>query len=61
MRQYLAAGLVDELHLAMAPALLGTGEPLLAGIDLLALGYECSERVASPHATHVLLTKRAAR
>ena len=59
IRQYLAAGLVDELHLALSPTLLGSGEPLLASIDLLALGYECTERVASKHATHVVLTKRA--
>ncbi len=59
IRQYLAAGLVDELHLALSSTLLGSGEPLLAGIDLLALGYECTERVASPQATHVVLTRRA--
>ena len=59
IRQYLAAGLVDELHLALSPTLLGSGEPLLAGIDLPALGYECTEHVASPHAMHVVLTKRA--
>jgi dihydrofolate reductase len=60
IRQYLAAGLVDELHLALSPVLLGRGEPLLAGIDLAALGYTCTEHVASPHAMHVVLTKRAA-
>jgi dihydrofolate reductase len=58
IRQYLVAGLVDELHLALSPTLLGSGEPLLAGIDMLGLGYECSEHVASPHAMHVVLTKR---
>jgi dihydrofolate reductase len=58
IRQYLAQGLIDELHLALSPTLLGSGEPLLAGIDLVALGYSCTERVASPHATHVVLTKR---
>lgn len=61
VRQYLAAGLVDELHLAQSPTLLGSGEPLLTGIDLLARGYECTERVASSHATHVVLTRRAPR
>jgi dihydrofolate reductase len=60
VRQYLRAGLVDELHLAQSPALLGSGEALLAGIDLPALGYECTERIASPHATHVVLTKKRA-
>jgi dihydrofolate reductase len=58
IRQYLVAGLIDELHLALSPTLLGSGEPLLAGIDLPGLGYECSEHVASPHAMHVVLTKR---
>ena len=57
IRQYLAAGLIDELHLALAPKLLGSGEPLLAGIDLPGLGYACTEHVASPHAMHVVLTK----
>jgi len=58
IRQYLAVGLIDELHLALSPTLLGSGELLLAGIDLPALGYECTERVASAHATHVVLTRR---
>jgi dihydrofolate reductase len=60
IRQYLAAGLVDELHLALSPMLLGRGEPLLAGIDLVALGYECTEQAASPNAMHVVLKKRPA-
>ena len=59
VRQYLAAGLVDELHLALSPTLLGRGEPLLAGLDLVALGYRCTEHVASPHAMHVVLTRQA--
>jgi len=55
IRQYLAAGLVDELHLAIAPVLLGSGEHLLQGIDLPALGYRCAEHATSPSATHVVL------
>ena len=58
IRQYLQAGLIDELHLAMAPALLGDGENLLGGINMKALGYECAERVAGERATHVTLRKR---
>jgi len=58
IRQYLAAGLVDELHLAISPTLLGSGEPLLSGIDLRALGYACTEHAASPQAMHVVLTRR---
>lgn len=59
VRQYLQAGLIDELHLAMRPVLLGSGENLLAGIDLRALGYECAKSVAGERATHVFLRKRA--
>ncbi|GAO02670.1 dihydrofolate reductase family protein [Anaeromyxobacter sp. PSR-1] len=57
VRQYLAARLVDELHLAISPVLLGRGEHLLAGIDTAALGYRCTEHVASEHALHVVLTR----
>ena len=58
IRQYVRAGLVDELHLAIAPVLLGSGEHLFAGIDMVKLGYECSEHVPSAKATHVVLRKR---
>lgn len=61
IRQYLRAGLIDEMHLAMAPVLLGSGESLLAGIDAPKLGYQCTERVATPNATHFLVTKRVSR
>jgi dihydrofolate reductase len=57
IREYLKAGLIDELHLAISPALLGSGENLLAGIDLLQLGFRCAEHVTSPQAMHVVLTK----
>jgi dihydrofolate reductase len=58
IRQYLRAGLVDELHLALRPILLGAGEPLFHDIDLRALGYECTKSVAGERATHVFLQKR---
>ena len=59
IRQYLRAALIDELHLAISPVLLGTGEHLLKGIDTRALGYECVEHVAgSRAAAHVILRKR---
>ena len=58
IRQYLQAGLVDEMHLALTPVLLGAGEPLLAGIDLPGLGYERTEHVLTPNAMHVVLAKR---
>jgi len=57
VRQYLQAGLVDEVHLALSPALLGQGEALLSGIDLTALGFTCTEHVASRHAMHIVLSK----
>ena len=59
VREYLRAGLVDDLHLAIAPVLLGSGEPLMHGVDLRALGYECANVVAGERATHVFLEKRA--
>lgn len=57
IRQYLEAGLVDEMHLAVAPAALGRGESLLAGIDLRKLGYKCTEHATSESAMHVVFTK----
>jgi riboflavin biosynthesis pyrimidine reductase len=58
IRQYLQERLVDEMHLAISPVLLGSGEHLLGGIDLLTLGYECAEHVPRAQATHVVLRKR---
>jgi dihydrofolate reductase len=58
LRQYLRAGLIDELHLAIRPVLLGSGEHLWTGLDMSALGYECANCVAGERATHVFLRKR---
>lgn len=57
IRQYFQARLIDEMHLAIAPVLLGSGENLLAGIDLPSLGYRVVEHVASQSATHVVIQK----
>ncbi len=57
IRQYLREGLVDELHIAISPVLLGCGEPLYEGVDLRVLGYRCVEHVASEKATHVVLRR----
>ncbi|MGH8596941.1 MAG: dihydrofolate reductase family protein [Gammaproteobacteria bacterium] len=59
IRQYLRAGLIDEMHVGISPILLGSGENLLAGVDTPALGYQCSEHVTTPNAMHFTLTKRA--
>jgi dihydrofolate reductase len=59
IRQYLNAGLIDEMHLAVRPVLLGSGEHLFRDIDARAKGYECVETVAGERATHVILRKSA--
>ena len=59
IRQYLRAGLIDELQLSISPVLLGSGEHLLQGIDTRALGYECVAHTAGARAAaHVVLRKR---
>jgi len=57
IRQHLREGLIDEMHFAISPVLLGSGEHLLAGLDLPKLGYRCAEHVPTPNATHVVLKK----
>jgi dihydrofolate reductase len=59
VRQYLEARLIDELHLAISPVLLGSGEHLFAGLDVVRLGYRCAEHVASASATHLVLRRQA--
>lgn len=57
IRQYLSERLIDELHLAQRPVLLGRGEPLFAGLDLPALGYQCTQQIAGERATHLILRR----
>jgi len=57
VRQYLRAGLIDELHLAVRPVLLGAGEALFQDLDLRALGYACERMVAGERAMHVLIRR----
>jgi len=59
IRQYLRAGLIDEMHLALRPVLLGSGERLWHYIDMHALGYQCERHVAGERAVHVFLRKRS--
>jgi dihydrofolate reductase len=58
IRQYLQARLIDEMHIAISPVLLGSGEHLFDGIDALALGYQCTEHVTTANAMHLVLTRR---
>ena len=57
VRQYLRAGLIDELHFALSPVVLGQGEAMFAGIDLPALGLRVTEHQASEHAMHIVLAR----
>jgi dihydrofolate reductase len=58
IQQYLRQGLIDEMHIAISQVLLGSGERLFEGIDLPALGYACTQHVASPRATHVVISRQ---
>lgn len=58
IRQFLGAGLIDELQLALRPVLLGTGEHLLMGLDLRSLGYECTRALTGERATHIYFRRK---
>ena len=58
VRQYLIAGHIDEMHLAMSPVLLGEGENLFSGINLHQLGFAPSKIVAGETATHLFIKKK---
>ncbi len=58
IQQYLRQRLVDEMHIAIAPVLLGAGERLFDGVDLPALGYACTQHVATSQATHIVLSRQ---
>jgi len=58
IRQYLQAGLIDQMHLAVRPVLIGEGEELWHGLDMRALGYEIAERIDGERAVHVIIRKR---
>jgi len=58
IQQCLRERLIDEMHVAIAPVFLGSGERLFAGVDLVALGYQCAEHLGTPNATHVVVRKK---
>jgi dihydrofolate reductase len=58
VRQFLRAALIDEMHLAVRPILLGAGEHLMNGLDLRSLGYDCERSVQGERAMHVVIRKR---
>jgi len=58
VRQFLAEKLIDEMHLAVRPVLMGKGEPLWHGLDLHTLGYECAEHVTGERAMHLFIRRR---
>ena len=57
IRQYLVAGTIDEMHLAMSPVLLGEGENLFAGIDLHRMGFRVQRKIEGENATHLIIRK----
>ncbi len=59
IRQYLQAGLIDELHIVQRPVLLGRGESLFAGMDMRAMGYEVAETIKGERATHVIVKRKS--
>ena len=59
MRQYLRAGLIDEMHLVVSPTLLGSGERLFEGIDVPSLRYQVADHIQTPAAAHVIITRRS--
>ena len=58
LRQYLQARLIDEMHVAISPVLLGAGESLFADLDLRALGYKCTRHAGTDKAAHVVITRQ---
>ena len=60
IRQYLKAKLIDEMHIAISPVLMGSGENLFSGVNLPSLGYKCTEHVTTDNATHVVIKKELA-
>jgi dihydrofolate reductase len=58
IQQYLKEKLIDEMHIAISPVLLGAGENLFSGINMVSLGYKCVEQTATENATHLIIRKQ---
>jgi dihydrofolate reductase len=58
IQQYLRQRLIDEMHIAISPVLLGSGERLFEGVNLPALGYACTRHEATARATHLILSRQ---
>ena len=58
IQQYLRQRLIDEMHIAVSPVLLGAGERLFEGVNLRALGYACVKHEATARATHLILARQ---
>lgn len=57
VRAYLRAGLVDEMHVAVAPVVLGAGQALWEGLNVAGLGYACVRHVFTANAAHIVIGK----
>ena len=57
IKQYLKEKLIDEMHIAISPVLLGSGEKLFSGINMVSLGYKCVDHAATENATHLIIKK----
>ncbi len=57
IQQYLRAQLIDEMHIAISPVLIGSGERLFADVDMVSLGYRCVDHAPTENATHLIIRK----
>jgi dihydrofolate reductase len=58
IQQYLRAGVIDEMHLTVSPALLGAGEKFFGNVDLVKMGFRVTRHAMSERAMHVVMEKQ---